>query len=305
MANTTFSGPVRSENGMQLISKTAGTGLVHNRTVGDWPRDARRWYLEEWFNRRPGINANLDQAATVEVQRTLNYDFEALGTNMTSALVTFPANAAGILATTAGADEDQAIICPHLDNDGTADTGAITGWSGVQWGTENQVHWETSIRLPAIDNQWAWAGLKLTNVPELATDADQAFFEFGTDADNSGQAFTDFTKLHFVYSVNGTDYISQLPITVAANTNYHLKIKIDSDRKATIFVNGIQYNVSNTAGSTGGTAVTAVEPGKQVTLSNALKNDIDFIPYNGIEANAGAAEALNTHFIAMSRMMYE
>ena len=305
MANTTFSGPVRSENGMQLISKTAGTGLVHNRTVGDWPRDARRWYLEEWFNRRPGLNANLDQAATVEVQRTLNYDFEALGTNMTSALVTFPADAAGILATTAGSDQDQAIICPHLDNDGTADTGAITGWSGVQWGTENQVHWETSIRLPAIDNQWAWAGLKLTNVPELATDADQAFFEFGTDADNSGQAFTDFTKLHFVYSVNGTDYISQLPITVAANTNYHLKIKIDSDRKATIFVNGIQYNVSNTAGSTGGTAVTAVEPGKQVTLSNALKNDIDFIPYNGIEANAGAAEALNTHFIAMSRMMYE
>ena len=305
MANTTFSGPVRSENGMQLISKTASTGVVHNRTVGDWPRDARRWYLEEWFNRRPGINANLDQAATVEVQRTLNYDFEALGTNMTSALVTFPADAAGILATTAGSDQDQAIICPHLDNDGTADTGAITGWSGVQWGTENQVHWETSIRMPAIDNQWVWAGLKLTNVPELATDADQAFFEFGTDADNSGQAFTDFTKLHFVYSVNGTDYISQLPITVAANTNYHLKIKVDSDRKATIFVNGIQYNVSNTAGSTGGTAVTAVEPGKQVTLSNALKNDVDFIPYNGIEANAGAAEALNTHFIAMSRMMYE
>ena len=305
MANTTFSGPVRSENGMQLISKTASTGVVHNRTVGDWPRDARRWYLEEWFNRRPGINANLDQAATVEVQRTLNYDFEALGTNMTSALVTFPADAAGILATTAGSDQDQAIICPHLDNDGTADTGAITGWSGVQWGTENQVHWETSIRLPAIDNQWVWAGLKLTNVPVLATDADQAFFEFGTDADNSGQAFTDFTKLHFVYSVNGTDYISQLPITVAANTNYHLKIKVDSDRKATIFVNGIQYNVSNTAGSTGGTAVTAVEPGKQATLSNALTDDKDFIPYNGIEANAGAAEALNTHFVAMSRIHYE
>ena len=305
MANTTFNGPVRSENGMQLVSKNSTTGRHQNRTVGDYPKDARRWYLEEWFNRRPGLNANLDQASTVEVQRTLNYDFEALGTNMTSALVTFPADAAGILATTAGSDQDQAIICPHLDNDGTADTGAITGWSGVQWGTENQVHWETSIRMPAIDNQWVWAGLKLTNVPELATDADQAFFEFGTDADNSGQAFTDFTKLHFVYSVNGTDYISQLPITVAANTNYHLKIKVDSDRKATIFVNGIQYNVSNTAGSTGGTAVTAVEPGKQATLSNALKNDIDFIPYNGIEANAGAAEALNTHFIAMSRMMYE
>ena len=304
MANTTFSGPVRSENGMQLISKTASTGVVHNRTVGDWPRDARRWYLEEWFNRRPGINANLDQAATVEVQRTLNYDFEALGTNMTSALVTFPANAAGILATTAGADEDQAIICPHLDNDGTADTGAITGWSGVQWGTENQVHWETSIRMPAIDNQNVWAGLKLTNAPELATDDDQAYFNFLTDADNSGQSFSDFTKLHFIYSVGGTDYISQLPITVAANTPYHLKLEIDSDRKVTIFVNGIQYNVTQTSGSTGGTAVTSVQPGTAATKSLALTDDVDFIPYNGIEANAGAAEALNTHYICMSRNVY-
>jgi len=305
MANTSFAGPIRSKNGVELYSVTASTGVEHNRTVGDWPRDARRWYLEEWFNRRPGLNANLDQASTVEVQRTLNYDFEALGTNMTSALVTFPADAAGILATTAGADQDQAIICPHLDNDGSADTGAITGWSGVQWGTENQVHWETSIRMPAIDNQNVWAGLKLTNVPEVATDANQAYFNFLTDADNSGQSFSDFTKLHFVHSIADTDYISQLPITIAANTNYHLKIKIDSDRKATIYVNGIQYNITGTSGSTGGTAVTAVQPGTAATKTAALTDNVDFIPYNGIEANAGAAEALNTHFVAMSRMHYE
>jgi hypothetical protein len=305
MANTTFSGPIRSENGMKLISKNTTTGLISDRTVGDYPKDARRWYLEEWFNRRPGLNANLDAASTVEVQRTLNYDWEALGTNMTSALVTFGATTGGILATTAGADQDQAIICPHLDNDGTADTGAITAWSGCQWGTENETHWETSIMLPAIDNQNVWAGLKLTNAPELATDDDQAYFNFLTDADNSGQSFTDFTKLHFVYSVGGTDYISQLPITVAANTPYHLKIKIDSDRKATIFVNGIQYNVTQTSGSTGGTAVTAVQPSTVATKSLALTNDVDFIPYNGIEANAGAAEALNTHFVAMSRLVYE
>ena len=305
MANTSFVGPIRSKNGVELYSVTSSTGVEHNRTVGDWPRDARRWYLEEWFNRRPGLNANLDQASTVEVQRTLNYDWEVAGTNMTSALVTFPADAAGILATTATTDQDQPISYPHLDNDGTADTGAITGWSGVQWGTENQVHWETSIRMPAIDNQNVWAGLKLTNVPEVATDANQAYFNFLTDADNSGQAFTDFTKLHFVHSIADTDYISQLPITIAANTNYHLKIKIDSDRKATIYVNGVQYNVTGTSGSTGGTAVTAVQPGTTATKTAALTDNVDFIPYNGIEANAGAAEALNTHFVAMSRMHYE
>jgi hypothetical protein len=299
MANTTFSGPIRSENGMKRISKNTTSGLISDRTVGDYPKDARRWYLEEWFNRRPGLNANLDAAATTEVQRTLSYDFEALGTNMTSALVTFGATTGGILATTAGADADQAIVCPHLDNDGTADTGAITAWSGCQWGTENETHWETSIMLPAIDNQKVWAGLKLTNDQLVATDDDQAFFKFQTDATVS-EVFTDFTKLHFVHSIGGTDYISALPITVAANTPYHLKITIDSDRKASIFVNGEQYNVTTTSGSTGGTAVTT-----GTTPTAALTNDVDFIPYNGIEAGAAAAETLNTHFVAMSRLVYE
>ncbi len=298
MANTSFSGPVRSKGNFKLFTETASTGLDSDRTLGTTAKDARRFYLDEWFLQRPGLNANIDQVSTVEVQRALNRNWEALGTNMTTALCTFATTSAGILATTAGADQDQAIITPHLDT-------AATAWAGCRWGTENEVHWETSIMLPAIDNQNVWAGLKLTNAPELATDDDQAYFNFLTDADNSGQSFSDFTKLHFIYSVGGTDYISQLPITVAANTPYHLKLEIDSDRKVTIFVNGIQYNVTQTSGSTGGTAVTSVQPGTAATKSLALTDDVDFIPYNGIEANAGAAEALNTHYICMSRNVYE
>ena len=293
MAKTSFQGPVRSKNDFKLYSTTASTGVEHDRTLGTTAKDARRVYLDEWFLQRPGLNANIDQVSTVEVQRALNRNWEALGTNMTTALCTFAGTSGGVKATTAGADQDQAIITPHLDT-------AATAWAGCLWGTENSVHWETSIQLPAIDNQNVWAGLKLTNAPELATDADQAYFQFLTDADNSGQAFTDFTKLHFVHSINGTDFISQLPITVAADTIYHLKIEIDSDRKAAIFVNGIQYNVSSTSGSTGGTAVTT-----GTTKSGALKNDVDLIPYNGIEANAGAAEALITHYICMSRNVFE
>ena len=57
MANTTFSGPVRSENNLQLISKTASTGVVHDRTQGFGLRDARRYYLYEPFLQRPGLNA--------------------------------------------------------------------------------------------------------------------------------------------------------------------------------------------------------------------------------------------------------
>ena len=305
MANTTFSGPIRSENNVQLISKTASTGLVHDRTqMSSRLWDARRYYLYEPFLQRPGLNAiniidpDADSASALAITQAANKNFETLGTNMTTALTTFPGTQAGILMTTAGADQDQSILLPHLDTNQSA-------WSKVLWGTENQVEWECSISLPAIDNQNVWAGLKLTNAPELATDDDQAYFNFLTDADNSGQTFTDFTKLHFVYSVGGTDYISQLPITVAAATNYHLRIKINSDRKATVFVNGIQYNLTSTAGSTGGTAVTAVEPGKQVTLSSALSNDVDLIPYIGIEANAGAAEAINVHYCGISRHVNE
>ena len=292
MANTSFSGPVRSKNNFKLFTETASTGVDSDRTLGTTAKDARRYYLDEWFLQRPGINANIDQVSTVEVQRALNRNWEALGTNMTTALATFAATSAGILATTAGADADQAILTPHLDT-------AATAWAGTKWGTENEVHFETSIMLPALDNQKVWAGLKLTNDQLVATDDDQAYFKYQTDATNS-EAFTDFAKWHFVHSIGGTDFISQIPVTVATNTPYHLRFEIDSDRKAAIFVNGIQYNVTSTSGSTGGTAVTT-----GTTKSGALTNDVDLIPYVGIEAGAAAAEAVNVHYVCCSRNVFE
>ena len=221
-----------------------------------------------------------------------NENFEVLGTNMTSALSTRNATAAGITLTTAGADQDQAIVLPHLDSNQTA-------WTGTKWGTENQTTWECSINTNAIDNQKLWAGLKLTNDKLVATDDDQAFFKFQTDATNS-EAFTDFTKWHFVHSIGGTDFISVLPITVVANTIYHFKIEIDSARKLSIFVDGIQYNITSTSGSTGGTAVTS-----GTTKSGAMTDDVDLIPYIGIEAGAAAAEAVDVHYQCISRTIFE
>jgi len=303
MANTTFSGPVRSENNLQLISKTASTGVVHDRTQGFGLRDARRYYLYESFAKKPGLNAvsvidpDADSASALAAYVIANRDFETLGTNMTTALTTFPGTSAGIKMTTAGADQDQAILLPHLDTN-------MSAWSKVLWGTENQVEWECSIMLPALDNQKVWAGLKLTNDQLVATDDDQIFFKFQSDATNS-ESFTTFANWHLVHSIGGTDYISKLPIAAAANTPYHLKIAIDSDRKATCFVNGVQYNITSTAGSTGGTAVTAVEAGKAATKSAALTNDVDLIPYIGIEAGAAAAEAIDVHWTSISRHVYE
>jgi hypothetical protein len=300
MGTTTFSGPVRSENGFQSVGKNSTTGAIEDFTpIMDG--DLRRYALETRFTQRPAINADIDQAYTEEVARHANRDFELLGTNMTTALCTFDTTRGGITITTATADEDQAIIAPHLDTT-TDQTDCATAWNGVEWGTENQLKWQASISTNAIDNQKVWAGLKLTNDQLVATDANQMFFKFQTDADNS-EAFTDFTLLHFVHSIANVDYISALPITVAANTTYHLGISVNAAREATIFVNGVQYNVTTVAGSTGGTAVTAVEG--TVTRTAALANDIDLIPYIGIEAGAAAAEALDVHYQGISRIIFE
>ena len=113
MANTTFSGPVRSEYNVQLFSKTPSTGVVHDRTQSFGLHDARRYYLYEAFAKKPALNAvaiidpDADSASALAAYVIANKDFETLGTNMTTALTTFPGTQAGILMTAAGADQDQ------------------------------------------------------------------------------------------------------------------------------------------------------------------------------------------------------
>ena len=306
MANTTFSGPVRSENGFVIANKNTSTGSVTDSSLhSSANKDIRRYYLEEYWKRRPALNAVLNTAlsdadATAAAntairlaEKVANKDFEVLGTSMTTALCTFDTTRAGIIITTGGTDQNQAIIAPHLDTNQTS-------WQTVLWGTENSVIWECVVTTGAsIADVKLWAGLKLTNDQLVVTDANQAFFKFQTDATNS-EAFSDFTVLHFVHSIADVDYISALPITVAEDTQYHLKIAIDSNRKAAIFVNGVQYNVTTTSGSTGGTAVTT---GTEKTA--ALTDDIDLIPYIGVETGACSAKALKVHAQAISRLIYE
>jgi hypothetical protein len=386
MANTTFNGSVRSENNFKVISKAASTGLVSDRTIGDGLKDSRRYYLDEYFNQLPAINAYLQGSetkdwgsiadgneatedltvtgaalgdyavATMSIDVTdltitasvtasnvvtvvlgnftggaidlgsgtltvkvfkagstgvgKNVNFEVLGTNMTTALATRNATVAAVTLTTAGADQDQAILAPHLDSGQTA-------WTGVVWGTENQVAWEGLVRTSsAIDNQKIWAGLKLTNDQLPQTDADQAYFYFSTDATN-GQVFSTYSPLYFIHSNNGTDYLTNLGITVAADTNYHLKISIDSDRKPSVFVNGRQYSVTTSAitafdGTTSVTGTTQATIAANYSAGNAntqkgaaLKNDINLIPYVGIEAGDGAAAAVNVSYSTISRLLFE
>ena len=293
LADTTLTNP--------KITTSADVSLSSANNVNRGARSTNRYYLEEYFNQMPALNAVVTQPLTdadataaandaiIVARGIANRSFEVSGTNMTTALVDF-APEGGITLKTAGADADQAILTPHLDTDQSA-------WATTAWNTAQSLEWECKIYTSAaIDNQKIWAGLKLTTDQVIATDDDQAYFKFQTDA-TASEAFTDFTLLHFVYSVGGTDFISALPITVEASTAYHLKISLDSDRKASIFVNGVQYNATTTAGSTGGTAVTT-----GTTPTPALTSLTTLNPVIGIENGDANTAQIDVGFVAMNHL---
>ena len=114
--------------------------------------------------------------------RLANRNFEVLGTNMTSELCTFNTSG-GITMTTAGGANDQAILAPHLDTNQTS-------WTSTLFGTHNELEFQTSVSIDSISNSTFWVGLKLTNTPVIATDADQAFFVFDTQNKTSASLTT-------------------------------------------------------------------------------------------------------------------
>ena len=211
---------------------------------------------------KPCINA--DMASGTEATREVaDPDFEVLGTNGTSALSTFNAEG-GILFTTAGADNDQMILVPHLDTNQTC-------WTNVTWGTDRSVQWECLIDSGAsVAAKMIWAGLKLTNTSTIATDNDQVFFKFDSSVSSGAWVCVD--------SVANTDTSTVTSTVVAVNTMYHLKINIDAQRIARFYLNGVLVRTTGVLTST------------------------DLIPYIGVQANgAAAAKTLIIYGQAISR----
>jgi len=138
-----------------------------------------------------------------------------------------------------------------------------------------------------------WSGLKLTSTGAYATDANQAYFLYSTNSDLGN--LTTNANLHFVYSVGGTDYITDLGLAIAVSTKYILKINIDSDRKIRIYVNESLYGLATTSVAGGTTQSTTTQK------SNALTNNIDLIPYTGIQSLSAAANTITLSYVKISK----
>ena len=277
---------------MSEIYYNASNFVVDNGFI----RNPKRYYLEEYFLQKPGVKGDLELTNTYNEAKSeaailANKNFEVAGTNMDTAGSTFDASIPGVKISTQGtADENQAIIQPHTVNNQSA-------WNQDYWSTDKELEWECAISIPSETTDIkVWAGLKLTNDQLIATDANQAFFKFQTDADHS-ETFTTFSNLHFIYSIADDDYVTDLGITVEAGTVYRLKIVINKTREVSVFVNEKQYGLTQTPNVSGNTQSDANKKSLALTASIPLK------PYIGIETGTTTAKSLNVIYQKISRVI--
>lgn len=207
---------------------------------------------------------------------------------------------AGIKLVTGATDNDFTVLTPRDGETEIPATFDSSAWSSVSFGTENKIEFSCGISTSATITESAiWAGLKLTEVGTIATDANQAYFLYSSDDDAQTGTLTTNSNLHFVYSVGGTDYITDLGIAVTANTVYRLRISFDENRKISVFVNNIQYGLVTSA-TAGGTTESI-----STTKSLAMTDDIDLLPFVGVQALSAAGRGIQIGFIKMSRDLFE
>ena len=144
------------------------------------------------------------------------------------------------------------------------------------------------------------AGLKLTEVGLYTTDANQAYFLYASNDDQ--WTLTTNGNLHFVYSIGGTDYVTDLGIAVAVNTVYRLRISIDETRRVSVFVNNTQYGLTSTSTATTAGGVTETDSTKKSLI---MTDDIDLLSFIGIQTHTTTTKGMQVGYVKMSRDLYE
>ena len=261
-----------AENIFDVAEKYPGFNVKDRRAAFKHPistvvnTNSDRYELVEYFYKLPKGNGDIQNAAE-STRMIANSNFEILGNSSDNADVTYSTTVAGIECQTDGGSGDSIIILPHLDSGQTA-------WKQILWGSENQVIWEAVIRMgAAVTSQTFWAGLKLTNTETIATDADQAYFRF--DA-------TDDTNFKAIYSINDVDVSIDTGVLPVINTNYYFRIELDSNRVPLYYIDD-----------------------KQVGQGTALRDNIDFIPYIGIQDDSASAREIIIALTKISRKIFE
>jgi hypothetical protein len=208
---------------------------------------------------------------------------------------------AGIKLSTGTTDNDFTVLTPRdaeAEMPGGSDSSA---WSSVGFGTENKTEFSCAISTAgSIADVSIYAGLKLTEMGTYANDANQAYFLYASNDDHG--SLTTNGNLHFIYSVGGTDYVTNLGIAVAASTVYRLRISIDETRRVSVFVNNTQYGLTSTDTGTTSGGVTETDSTKKSLI---MTDDIDFLPFIGVQTHTTATKGIQVGYVKISRDLYE
>ena len=234
---------------------------------------------------------------TVDPHIDSNDHWCVLGTNSIDQYTAYGGAQPGLKAVLLGGDDDQFILSPKISNTGNNTNLSNTSpWRNVNFHSEYQTELNVAITTHSnITNTAIWAGMKESNVGLYTTDANQAYFLYATN-DELG-ALTTNGNLHFIYSIGGTDYVTNLGIVVAINTTYRLKLSFDENRKISVFVNGVQYGLVTSATAGGATQSVATTKSLAMTSSTGIE------PYLGIQALAAELKIFYCHFIKLSRTL--
>jgi len=218
-----------------------------------------RYYLEEFYKRLPQLNASISIST--------NLDFEISGTNASNDDVIFDTSYTGIKLQTDASTNSEVLISPHLDTNQSS-------WDITKWGTENRVNWSCAIRFgSSVTNVIMWAGLKLTNVPDVSDDNNAIYFMYDSSVSS---------EIRTIILIAGSQFLNTSGFTATINTTYIFRIHILSDRRARFFINDTH-----------------------VKISDALTDDIDFKPYIGIETLDSSAKDMTVSYQKISRLLFE
>ena len=92
-------------------------------------------------------------------------------TSVTDGSVSWNGTRGGINLATTGTDNDSVVLLPRTaSSQELGDNGnAPSAWTGISFGTENEVEWCCAVSVADVSNVAFWAGLKLTQNTILAT----------------------------------------------------------------------------------------------------------------------------------------
>ena len=249
-------------------------------------------------------NANVDIASmTFTIQVTVDPHIDANdhwaldGTNVNEINVSYAGAQPGLRVLSSGSDDDQVILHPKVLNQGNnSNLINISPWRNVNFHSEYQTELNVAISTHStITNTAIWTGLKINTTGNYTTDTDQAYFLYATDDDLG--TLTNNGNLHFIYSIGGTDYITDLGVVVTASTVYRLKLAFDENRQISVFVNGVQFGLVTTATAGGATQSVAT------TKSLAMTSSTSLVPVLGLQNLSASPRFLYCHFIKISRTL--